>query len=96
MLLKRQFVTLPVDETVVVINTLDENYQRQAVNYCKELGVEYHITKSNGTPGNGKNAVQDVFLASDDEYCMQIDGDDIVTPYGVDFYKDIASRNPPD
>jgi hypothetical protein len=96
MLLKRQFVTLPVDETVVVINTLDENYLNQAVNYCKEIGVEYHITESNGTPGKGKNAVQDVFLASDDEYCVQIDGDDIVTPYGVDFYKDIASRNPPD
>jgi hypothetical protein len=96
MLLKRQFVTLSPEETVVVINTLDQNYQRQAINYCKELGVEYHITKSNGTPGKGKNAVQDIFLASEDEYCVQIDGDDIVTPFGIDYYKSIAATNPPD
>lgn len=93
MLLKRHFVSIPVKESVVVINTLDENYQRQAVEYCKKIHIEYHVTKSNGTPGKGKNAVQDVFLASNDEYCVQIDGDDFVSPFGVDVYKDLAKQD---
>ena len=92
MLLKRHFVTLPVKESVVVINTVDENYLKQSVEYCKKIHIEYHVTESNGNPGKGKNAVQDVFLASGDEYCVQIDGDDMVTPFGVDFYKDLAKQ----
>ena len=95
--LRRQFVTLPVKETTVVINTKDEKYKEKAIEYCKEIGVEYFVTESNGTPGKGKNELRNIFLASEHEYCVQIDGDDMLTPYGVDYYKAVTAKdNPPD
>ena len=90
MCLRRHFAVLPVKETTVVINTKNERYKEQATEYCEEIGVEYFITESNGTPGKGKNSVQDIFRASKHEYCVQIDGDDMLTPYGVDYYRAVA------
>jgi hypothetical protein len=95
--LRRQFITLPIKETTVVINTRDEKYKEKAIEYCKEIGVEYFVTESNGTPGKGKNALRNIFFASEHEYCVQIDGDDLVTAYGVDYYKAVAEKeNAPD
>jgi hypothetical protein len=90
--LKRCISTLPPKRTVVVINTLDVGFARIAKDMVLELGLEYHITKSDGTPGTGKNSMLDVFLQSDDDYAVMIDGDDYLTPYGVYTYDWIASR----
>jgi len=88
---------LDYKDAVIVINTLSRQYEIDCSKWCEERGLEYHITKSNGKPGRGKNAVVDVFEASNDDYCVPIDGDDYLTPYGVWFYKKLAEQdNPPD
>jgi len=84
-------------DTVIVINSLDESYVQEATEYCKAENLEHYITESNGTPSKGKNSVFDIFLASDNEYCVLIDGDDFLTPHGVWMYKHLEElETPPD
>jgi len=85
------YSALSTEDAEVVINTTDEQAKRDLVHLCNKFGVTYHITKSNGTPARGKNELLKVFLNSDNEYMVQIDGDDYLTPYGVWLYKHIAS-----
>lgn len=95
--LKRHQISIPIDDLVIVINTLDEGFKNAAVEYCTGQGIEHYITESNGTPSQGKNSVLDIFLQSDNDYMVLIDGDDLVTPYGVWLYKEIANlASPPD
>ena len=76
---------------------MNAEYAKEAVLYCQESGIEYHITDSNGTPGRGKNSLLEKFLESDNDYCVQIDGDDYLTPHGVYMYDNLANvDNPPD
>ena len=84
---------LTPNDAEVIINTLDEDFLRDAVELCKILGVTYHITESNGTPAKGKNELLKHFLKTDHKYCVQIDGDDYLTPHGVWLYKEIAAGN---
>lgn len=92
-----KFSNLPKNNTVVVINTLDEEYIKIAGSYCEEHNIEYYVTDSNGTPARGKNSVIDIFLNSDNEYMVQIDGDDYLTPHGVWMYNHLSlSDSPPD
>ena len=90
--------TLPLSRTVVVINTLDKEYESIASDICLDKGVEYHVTESDGTPGTGKNSLLQTFLTrSDDEYAVCVDGDDFLTPYGVYLYDYISTwKNVPD
>lgn len=83
-------------DAVVVINTLDSEYETFVYKWCKDKRIECHITESNGTPGKGKNELLKIFQKSDDDYMVQIDGDDILTPYGVYLYKRLVNENPPD
>jgi len=95
--LARQFFTLRYNDVVVVINTLDKEYEKTAIDYCVKHGIEHHITRSDGTPATGKNSVLDLFLSSENEYMVQVDGDDIITAYGRNLYRTIAlSPNAPD
>lgn len=95
--LVRQFNTFNFNEVVVVINTLDEEFKAQAVDFCTRHDIEHHVTQSDGTPGTGKNSVLKLFLESDNEYMVHIDGDDFVTPYGRNLYRTIAIQpNSPD
>lgn len=88
---------IPHENLVVVINTLDDNYVIHATTYCEIHGIEYYVTESDGTPATGKNSVIDLFLASDNDYMVQIDGDDYITPHGVEVYKNLANHpRPPD
>ena len=88
---------IPQRETVVVINSLDLNYGAVASKWCEERGYEYHITESDGTPATGKNSVIKLFLESEEEYMVAVDGDDILTPHGYKLYKAVAeSNNAPD
>ena len=92
-----EYSNIPKDDAVVVINTLDEEYSILAASYCEDEGIEYHITESNGTPARGKNIMLDLFVQSDNEYMVQIDGDDYLTPHGVWMYSALAKReSPPD
>ena len=95
--LQRHFNVVPISEAVVVINSLDENYIDAAVSFCVGNKIEYYITDSDGTPATGKNSVIKLFLESDNEYMVHIDGDDILTKYGVDLYKRLSMwYNAPD
>lgn len=79
------------DDVVFCINTLDADFEAEAAAWCESEGLEYHISESNGGPSKGKNAVLDVFLASDDDYMIQVDGDDFITPHGLHIYRMIAN-----
>lgn len=91
------FSNILKEDTVVVINSLDEDYIKEAKDYCKLEKIEYYITESNGTPSKGKNSVFDIFIASDNDYCVLIDGDDFLTAHGIWMYKHLATlKTPPD
>jgi len=95
--LKNHAATIPFKDQVVVINSLNNDFVDQASAYCQENSIEYYVTESDGTPATGKNSVMKLFLESDNEYMVQVDGDDEITPYGYDLYKSISrSKNPPD
>jgi hypothetical protein len=88
---------IPYKDAVVVVNTLNnKKYEKLVQDWCNLKGIECHITESNGSPGKGKNELLKIFEKSDDDYMVQIDGDDILTPYGVSLYKNLANNNPPD
>jgi len=92
-----EYSNIPKDRVVVIINTMDIVYAEEASAYCQESGIEYYVTESNGTPGRGKNSVLEKFLESDNDYCVQIDGDDYLTPHGVYMYDNLSKTdNPPD
>jgi len=95
-LFSRRWSNIKYSDAVVVINTFDLEYQNLVVEWCKEKGIEHHVTECYGTAGKGKNELLKIFLNSDDDYCVQIDGDDVLTPYGVKVYKDLVNDNPPD
>lgn len=81
---------IPQRETVVVINSLDPDYGAVASKWCEERGYEHHVTKSDGTPATGKNSVIKLFLESEEDYMVHVDGDDLLTPYGYKLYKAVA------
>lgn len=79
------------DDVYYVINTRDMEFQAQAIEWLESEGIQYNTSESNGGPSKGKNAVLDAFLASDDDYCIQVDGDDMITPHGIHVHKMIAN-----
>jgi len=85
------------EDAVVIINSLDGAYIEQAKNFCIVKDIKYYITESNGSPAKGKNSLLDIFLESNNDYCVMIDGDDFLTPHGVWMYKHLAGlETPPD
>ena len=95
--LERQFKTLPIKETTVIINTTDLEYLKEAVDYCNALGVRFFITASDGSAATGKNSFLDQFDKDGVPYAVLIDGDDYLTARGVKFYKKLAEdSSPPD
>lgn len=88
---------LPKDKIQVVINTLLKDQERLLVSVCEEYEVPYVITESDTRPATGKNCLMKCFLESDDEYGVFIDGGDVITPSGVQFYEELSrEENPPD
>jgi len=86
-----EYTNLKPKNAVVVINTKCDEYEKDASSYCSEIGVEYYITESNGTPARGKNILLDLFRSSDNDYMVQVDGDDYLTPHGVWLYENLAN-----
>lgn len=78
-MLQRRARSVEVD-AVVVVNSLDQDYERLAVRTAAEFGVRAVGTDSNGRPGRGKNACLDLFLRSGCDYLCQLDGDDWLYP----------------
>lgn len=87
---KRHLQTIKKEDLCIVINTLDNEYRKAAVTMCKENGVEFYVTESDGTAATGKNSVLDIFESSDNDYAVMIDGDDFLTAHGVNMYFSIA------
>ena len=85
------YSNLKPEQVEVVINTLEKNNERDIIELCERYGVFYHITESNGTPAKGKNELLEIFQNSNNDYCVQIDGDDYLTPHGVWLFEKIAS-----
>lgn len=84
------YAGLTPENAEVVINSLDDMFIRDAIHFCNENDIRYHLTESNGTPAKGKNELLKIFEESDNSYMVQIDGDDYLTPYGVWLYKKVA------
>lgn len=87
---RRHWKHIPKDKLVFVINTLDKEFEKDCSQLLSIKQIEYHITESNGTPAKGKNELLKIFEKSDNDYCVQVDGDDFLTPYGVDLYQKVA------
>lgn len=83
---------LPKEHTRIVINTRDRGMRQALVEVCNELGFKYHVTESDGTPATGKNSMLDIFERMPEEYAVMIDGDDFITPYGVQYYTELAHQ----
>lgn len=91
------YSNIQVEDAVVVINSLDADYVKKAKEFCVEKEIEHYVTESNGTPARGKNSLLEIFLESDNDYCVMVDGDDFLTPHGVWMYKNLESLdNTPD
>jgi hypothetical protein len=68
-------------EILVVINTLNNEFMKEMVEYCEWSGIGYKITESDGTPSTGKNSVFDVFDQKKEfTHLIQLDGDDFLYP----------------
>lgn len=89
--LRRHERTIPVDQLVIVINTLDKQFEKEAKQYSKDRSIPFYITESDGTAPTGKNCLYDVFRASNDSHMVMIDGDDYVTDHGYNVYEKIYS-----
>lgn len=70
-------------DVVVIINTLDDQYEKLASLLAEKNGVKSVITESNGRPGKGKNSLIKYFLSADYTHVIPIDGDDILLPLAV-------------
>jgi len=91
------YSALPKNQTEVIINTTSREDERDLVQFCNDFEIPYTVTESNGTPARGKNSVLEIFSKSSHDYCVQIDGDDYLTPHGVELYQQIAeSGSAPD
>jgi hypothetical protein len=70
-------------DVVVIINTLDKQYETLASSLASVNSVKSVITESNGRPGKGKNALIKYFLSTDFTHVIPVDGDDILLPQAV-------------
>ena len=91
--LRRQFNTLPKNNTTVILNTLNDTFREQAESYCKEEDLRYFITESDGTAATGKNSFLDQFDKDDVPHAVLIDGDDFLTRRGVKCYQRMMGNN---
>lgn len=82
---------IPKDQLFVIINTTNLIYSAKASDYLLEQGIDFTVTKSDGTASTGKNSFLDIFLESDNDYAVLIDGDDWLTQHGVYVYQRIAA-----
>ena len=93
--LKRHLRFISKEDLFIVINSLNESFINESVDYCKQNNIKFAVTKSDGTPATGKNSLLDIFESSLFDYAVMIDGDDFLTPHGVLTYKKISNLKEP-
>ena len=81
---------------VVVCNTLDLSYVKEAQKIADDYGLKFIVTESNGTPGKGKNSLKDYFLSTESTHMIPIDGDDYLLPNAVNVITKIINTKNPD
>lgn len=100
---EKQFTTEDMDielewDMHIVVNSQDQEFIQQVKD---ELCDKYHVvfTRSDGTPGTGKNSVFDYFRRQKNQYdyLFQIDGDDFIYPCAMrQISKTLSKANKPD
>lgn len=74
-------------DIIININTLDELYFKQIIEYISTLKydrigyIKTIRTESNGKPGKGHNSCYELFKNTNHDYLFVIDGDDLYYPY---------------
>lgn len=78
---------------IIVVNTLNDNYYLDVKNAFKNC--EIIRTKSNGSPGKGKNSLIDLFKERTEfDYLIPLDGDDILYPCALNRLEIYMQYNP--
>jgi|TARA_R110000765_G_scaffold343805_2_gene433823 hypothetical protein len=67
-------------DTLVVCNTTDEQYPKEAEKIASKYSAKFIQTESNGKLGKGKNSVLEHFSRTDMDFLFLVDGDDFVYP----------------
>jgi glycosyltransferase involved in cell wall biosynthesis len=94
--IKSVLVQTDPTHVVVVINSLDKQYQNFAASLSDKHGLKFVITESNGKPGKGKNSLMSYFLQTEYTHFIPVDGDDILLPNAVEKLTSIATNRNPD
>jgi hypothetical protein len=82
------------DNFHVVINSNNQLLINTIIKVCNNHDVCYNVTESDGTAATGKNSMLETFVGHRNvEYAVCIDGDDIVTPWGLDFYLGVGNED---
>lgn len=87
---KRAVSTLPNEDTIIVANSLDNIFLLNLLMDDDLAGYKVTLTDSNGKPGKGKQSVLDMFLETDYDYLITIDGDDFFHQGGYEKLKDFV------
>ncbi|MAR63774.1 MAG: hypothetical protein CMP43_02095 [Rickettsiales bacterium] len=84
---------IPQPDCLVVCNTTNIQFQKDAEKLCAKYPVKFINTESNGKLGKGKNAVLDQFIRTDYDYLFQVDGDDFIYPDAIKTLRKLISRH---
>jgi hypothetical protein len=71
-------------DVVVIINSLDDEFQNLAIVLVEKYGLKSIVTDSNGKPGKGKNSLLKYFLETDYTHLIPVDGDDYLLPNAIE------------
>ena len=69
---------------LVVCNTTDEKYPKEAEKVASKYSTKFIQTDSNGKLGKGKNSVLEYFSKTDMDFLFLVDGDDFVYPHALE------------
>jgi glycosyltransferase involved in cell wall biosynthesis len=80
-------------DKVVVCNSNDENFISLASQICYDNNIKCVNTRSNDTPGRGKNSVIDYFLKTENDWLFQVDGDDYITKNAISILENLVDNS---
>jgi len=77
---------------LVVCNTTDEKYPKEAEKIASKYSTKFIQTESNGKLGKGKNSVLEHFSRTDMDFLFLVDGDDFVYPHALETVHKLISK----
>ena len=77
---------------LVVCNTTDEKYPKEAEKVASKYSTKFIQTESNGKLGKGKNSVLEHFSKTDMDFLFLVDGDDFVYPHALETVHTILNK----